>query len=424
MLQVLRHRDFALLWAGQLVSVLGDHLLLLALPFYVLDRTGSVLAAGATLAASAVPRALVGPIGGVIADRYPHRRVMIAADLVNASLVLALLTVGAGAPIWIVYVVVFGHAATGQVFGPTKTALIPHLVSGEQLLAANALNSTSDALTRLAGPAIGGAVFALFGLTTVVVADAVTFAVSAALLALMRSRTRSGPETSGAVQQLRDGFRAVRAHPVAPPLLVVAAIIAIASGALNVLVVPFVRNVLGRGPETLGLLASAQGVGSVIGALGTGAWGRRFTPAGLIAAAGLGTGAATFAVANTRSLVLAAASLLAAGIPSAAAVVAAQTLIQTTTEPRYIGRLAGTFTMAVGTATVLGLAVGSALADVIGTVPVMNLSGVVYLAGGIAAAILLRPRTEARPRTKVSTLGGLSHRAADVADSSQASRKG
>src|SRR5437660_7176174 len=93
MLAILRQRNFTLLWIGQLISVFGDWVLLIALPFYIFDLTGSALATGAMFMAQTVPRVLLGSVAGVFVDRWNRKRTMIAADLSRAVLMLALLSV-------------------------------------------------------------------------------------------------------------------------------------------------------------------------------------------------------------------------------------------------------------------------------------------------------------------------------------------
>ena len=159
MLAVLRQRNFALFWLGQLISVFGDWILLVALPFYIFDLTGSALATGAMFMASNLPRVLLGSVAGVFVDRWDRRRTMIAADLSRAALMLTLLTVHSVHWLWIVYLVAFTQATIAQFFNPAKNAVIPLLVGETDLIAANSLNSLSSELTRLTAPALGGLLF-------------------------------------------------------------------------------------------------------------------------------------------------------------------------------------------------------------------------------------------------------------------------
>src|SRR5690348_12853609 len=115
MLAVLRQRNFALLWAGGLISMLGDWLLFIALPFYIYNLTGSALATGAMFIAETLPIVVFGSIGGVFADRWDRKRTMIIADLLRAALLL-LLAVQSPDWLWAIYLVVFVQSSVGQFF--------------------------------------------------------------------------------------------------------------------------------------------------------------------------------------------------------------------------------------------------------------------------------------------------------------------
>src|SRR5438067_2188537 len=112
MLAILRQRNFALLWSASLISKIGDMVLLIALPFYVYDLTGSTLASGGMLIAETLPRVLIGSFAGVFVDRWDRRRTMVVADLARAAVLLPLLLVGSIETLWIVYAV--GVAQAGR----------------------------------------------------------------------------------------------------------------------------------------------------------------------------------------------------------------------------------------------------------------------------------------------------------------------
>jgi len=178
MIAALRHRHFALLWVGQLISVIGDLVLLTALPFYVHQRTGSTLAIGAMFLAQLIPGVVFGSLAGVFFDRWDRKRTTVIADLARAALLLLLLTVQSREWLWVIELVAFLEAVIAQFFGPAKSALLPRLVDDQHLMAANTLNGFSHAVTYLVGPAVGGALLAWLGLPSVVLLDAATFLLS------------------------------------------------------------------------------------------------------------------------------------------------------------------------------------------------------------------------------------------------------
>ena len=151
MVAVLRHRNFAQLWIGQLLSTIAFWMLFLALPFYVYRITGSALATGTLFLVQTLPRVLLSSIAGVFADRWDRRRTMIISDLIRAVLILPILLVRSSDQLWIIYLFAFVTSVVAQFFDPAKNAIIPSIVPNSLLLAANGLNAVSDAVTRLSG---------------------------------------------------------------------------------------------------------------------------------------------------------------------------------------------------------------------------------------------------------------------------------
>jgi MFS family permease len=206
MLAALRQRNYALLWWAGLVSVLGDWLLYVALPYYIFQTTGSALATGSMVIAQTAPRILVGSVAGVFVDRWDRQRTMVVADLSRAGLLLTLLTVPSTSGLWLIFVVAFVQAGMAQFFIPAKSALIPRLVDSEALLAANSLDAMSNNLTRLVGPVAGGALLGAAGLGSVILLDSASFLVSGLLIARIAvaaspatTKTNSAPPGFGAM---------------------------------------------------------------------------------------------------------------------------------------------------------------------------------------------------------------------------------
>ena len=128
MLKLLRQRNFSLLWIGQIISIIGDWVLFIALPFYTYSLTGSVLATGAMFIVSTLPRLLLGSVAGVFVDRWDRKRTMIMADLLRVLLIAMLLLVRSRDWLWLIYVSAFLESVVSQFFNPAKTAIIPLLV--------------------------------------------------------------------------------------------------------------------------------------------------------------------------------------------------------------------------------------------------------------------------------------------------------
>ena len=218
LLRVMRHRDFRLLWSGQAASVVGDSIVIVALALFVVDLTGSATDLGFVLGAYSVPLVAFLLVGGVIADRLPRHRVVVATDLVRFTLhaLLAILIVTGEVRIWHLVVIGMLFGTAEAFFRPASTALLPQTVPEDEIQEANAVMAATNNLAEFAGPALATALVlgvspaAAFGL------DALTFLVSAALLVRVHPRERSEPvarETAPSIlRDLRAGFREVRSR--------------------------------------------------------------------------------------------------------------------------------------------------------------------------------------------------------------------
>ena len=263
-LQPLRERDFALLWGGLTISLLGDGIYLVAVAWQVYDLSNTPSALALVGLAWSIGLALFLLTGGVVSDRFDRRRVMIAADLVRAAALLVIGILAATDTLAIGHLValVLVYAAGEAFFGPALGAIIPDLVSGPRIVEANALAQSVRQTCRLfLGPAIGGVIVATAAATTFIV-DSATFVFSALMIFLIRTPSRGhGTKDSSAFDDLRAGVRALPALDLghADRRLALHAVLK----CVQVLLPYIVRNDLGGGPETFGLILAADGVGSV-----------------------------------------------------------------------------------------------------------------------------------------------------------------
>jgi MFS family permease len=210
-------RDFRLFGLGQLGSTVGDFCYAVALPWLVLSAHGGTVLLGTVLACYGVPRTVLIPIGGVLADRFSPRTVMLAADVVRCVLV-AILTVFAARSL--VSVAFLGPVAAligaGEgLFLPASAAIMPSLLPADQLQAGNGLSSAMIQIGSLTGPVLGGILVTTAGPTPAFAVDAASFAVSAASLALMRG-TRA-PQQAGVAQESRPEAEAPERATAAAP---------------------------------------------------------------------------------------------------------------------------------------------------------------------------------------------------------------
>jgi MFS family permease len=411
MLAVLRQRNYALLWFGGFVSNVGDFVLFVGLPYEVFRLTGSTRATAGVVLAHLIPRILVGSIAGVYVDRWDRRRLMIVVNLIQAASLLPLLLVGQ-LGIWVIYAVLVVESSVSQLFGPAETALLPTLLAGgkDELLTANALSGVGHHLSRLIGPAIGGVVVAIAGLSGVTIVDSVSFVASAGMLFLIRSpstahRVADSIEHAALsawgklVREWRDGLRVVLHDPVLRALLVFASITAVGEGLTSALFVVWVVGPLHSDSTGWGLVLSTQAIGGLAGALVIARMGTRLRALPLLIGGSLAFGAIDL-VLFTYPVIYpyigpALVMLVIVGVPGAAMGAATTTLQQSQTEDSHRGRVAG----AIGAVAALGALIGAVAAGVLGEfVPVILLlvtQGSVYVIGGTAVWLMVRGRPEA-----------------------------
>ncbi|HKE80507.1 MAG TPA: MFS transporter [Solirubrobacteraceae bacterium] len=269
LLQPLRERDFALLWTGMTVSLLGDGIFIVAEAWQVYDIHND------PVALSLVGLAWTGGMtaflltGGIVSDRLERRRVMIAADIVRALVVgvTAVLSLAGVLEIWHLVLLAVLYGAGEAFFGPAFGALIPDVVAPHELVEANSLDQlVRQACERLIGPAIGGLVVAAIGAGGAFLVDAGTFLVSAACIWALRVRSlpvasSEDPDRGG----LREGMRFVRSQPWLWSTLIAASLsLLLFLGPLEVLLPFVIRNDLDAGAGGYGAVLAAAGAGSVL----------------------------------------------------------------------------------------------------------------------------------------------------------------
>jgi len=263
---VLRDREVRALLVSDGLSTLGDQVARIAVALLVLDRSGSALAASATYALSYLTWMLAGPLLSAIPDRYPRRRVMVVCDLLRAALV-ALLAVP-GLPLWLVFGVLAVAGALAPPNDAARSALLADLVEGERYVTANALNNAIGQAAQVLGFVSGGALVVAVGVQGALLADAVTFALSALLLqAVVRERLleRLAPVVS-ARAEAAAGLRLVLGDPRLRGLLAWGLLTACSVIATEGLAVAVVAE-QGGGPFLVGVLTAAVPIGFLLGSV-------------------------------------------------------------------------------------------------------------------------------------------------------------
>jgi MFS family permease len=404
---LLRRRDFGLLWTGGLISETGDWFLLVGLPVWVFKVTGSSLVTATVFLVGLLPSLVVGPLAGVLVDRWDRRRTLVAVSLAEAAFLLPLLAVDGPDRLWIVYVVMAVEASLGQLNDPARNALVPSLVTGDDLVAANALIGLNGNLARLVGSPLGGVLVEVAGLPGLVIGDAVSFLLGAALLGLIRPDTKAAAEPrregrgvsavlGGVAREWVDGLRVTVGDHGLRWGLVVNGMAAVAQGVFTVLFVLFVARELGGDGAQVGLLRGVQAIGGVLGGVAVVGLARRLEPGRL-----LGLCLVVFAVVDLAiwngPLVTTAGWLylglfVAAGIPGIGVMTGLTALVQERTGDAYLGRVFATYLGSFNGLMALGMLAAGLLGDAVGVVAVLNGQAALYLLAGLVALATLGRR--------------------------------
>jgi predicted MFS family arabinose efflux permease len=274
-LEVLRgNRSFRQVWLGQVVSQMGDWFDTIALYTIILKLTGSGRAVGLLLVARFVPSFLLGSLSGVVSDRFNRRSIMIISDLLRAVVVLGFLFVRRADQLWIIYFLTVLQLGLSTFFEPAKTAIIPSIVSDRELVSANAISSVTWSVMLTLGAAIGGLVTGWFGTDVAFILDALTYLLSAALIASVRIPKRPPRQkaklTVGralGITQTIEGARYVKRRPRVLALLLVKPAWGLGGGILTLLAV-FGEKIfpVGKSSATgIGVLFAARGIGTAVG---------------------------------------------------------------------------------------------------------------------------------------------------------------
>jgi MFS family permease len=266
----LRYPDFRWLLSALAVSQIGDWLYNLALVVLVYNRTHSALWAGVTTAARVVPVVVLGPLGGVLADRFDRRRIMIVCDLARMALMVVLAAIAAfRLPIMLAPVIAAAATAAAAPYIPCVAAVTPRVVEDADLPGANAARSAVTGAGIVLGPALGGVLLLLGSPASAFGLNALTFGLSALAVLAIRADgvfrpRRAADRPDGLLRQVAQGAAALRAHRTALRLIGADTVCSMLYGAQTVLLLMVSRQV-GLGAQGYGYLFAAIGAGGLLG---------------------------------------------------------------------------------------------------------------------------------------------------------------
>jgi MFS family permease len=388
MLRALSHRNYRLFFSGQTVSLIGTWMTRIATSWLVYRLTGSALLLGVVGFAGQIPSFLLAPFAGVLVDLWDRHRLLVVTQVLAMlqSLALGVLALTGRVNIWHVIVLSLFQGLINAFDMPGRQAFVVEMVEKRDDLAnAIALNSSMVNAARLLGPSIGGVIIAAVGEGWCFILDGVSYlAVIASLLAMKLSprMTRQGKKAN-VFEQFREGWTYASRFPPIRKILLLLALVSLVGMPYTVLMPVFANEILRGGPNTLGLLMAASGVGALFGAMFLAA---RKSVLGLgkyipLTAGAFGAGLIAFSFSRVLwvSLVL----MVVTGLGFMVQMAASNTVLQTIVEEDKRGRVMSFYTMAfMGTAPFGSLLAGS-VAEKIGAPHTLVLGGIGCILGAL-----------------------------------------
>jgi putative nucleotidyltransferase with HDIG domain len=397
---------FALLWAGELVSFIGDNIFFVAITLWVLKLTGSVTALAASLIAATVGQGLLALFAGALTDRIDRRAVIISSDVGRALIVCAIpFVLPHSIPAGLVLLMALN---VGTVFFRTGVfALIPTVVSHEELLTANALFQTTQRIGEIVGASLGGVIVLELGYDMALYLDALTFVFSAICVALIPVVWRAGLESSARKQitvEIADGLRFMWRTPIhrTLALLILPGYLTLAFDALQT---PMVVKTAGLSAVAYGVINSFLGVGKLLSAIVLSGVGRPWINVTFVVAMFSVSAIATelFGATTNYGVLIAAAFLF--GVGNVAANIANATLSMANASTGIIGRLIASRQLFVALTTAVGMLVFGWMADVVGAPTALITLGFVSGVGVLIVWLLLGRQTAQAAKIHVTSSG-------------------
>lgn len=393
---LLKIRDYRMLWFGQIVSDFGDSMTSLALLLLVNHLTGSTTALATMAIVLALPSLTFGLLSGVIIDRFDRKKIMIFSDLVRALFVIGFVLVDSVDKIWILYVIGFMQASIATFFTPARSALIPNIVPREGLMSANSISQTSRIVFGLLGTGAAGFLIGQFDQYWEIFAiDSVTFLVSLALIAQIRFAHKPGADKAPinarrVFGELKEGIKLTFSNRVLTGTISAFAVTMLGLGAVNILLVPLLIDDLQVSESWFAAIEFSQTSAMILAGSLMAVLASRLKPTNILSFALIGLGVAVALMSLPTTVWHIMAILFLAGLMITPVQAAGSTIIQTTVPDEMRGRTGSANNALITTAQLVSMAAAGMLADAFGARNVFVMGGVVVALAGVVALFIFR----------------------------------
>lgn len=406
MIDLIRNRAFVRFWLAGFFVVLSTWTLFITMLVMVYELTGSPLATGLILVFTSLPGVLIGPLAGVLVDRWNRKRVMAGGALLLAGLLVASLPLARDVSVVTLYTIILLQSVIMAFFTPAENALLPSLVPEEDLAPANAFNAMNNNFGNIIGPAMGAFLFVQVGFAATLGVCALLFLAGWAVITGLPDSGRGsrkddvpagsrpegiGPMLASVWRDLRLGLLAVGCRRVLLVSIGAFGLYTLADVPLTAVLPVFVGDSLGVGPEAFGTMMTIRGITGLLGGIAVSAVSRHMNEATLLAAGLLlyGASIATWGVINTFALGLL--ITLPVGLAAAGIQTGLYTLLQKGSPDATRGRVFALVGMVNGS-IVLGVSlIAGGIGEVTGTRTVVILSGCLQLLPLLVVLTQLQP---------------------------------
>lgn len=391
---VISSRRYLPLWLGQLASSFGDTLHYIALVVLVFELSGQGLAVAGLVVLEIVPVVALGPVAGVIIDRFSRKRVLIAADLLRAALAFSLVWPQG---VWHAYAVAFGLAAGGVFFNPAVNAVIPALTTADQRLAANSVSWSTSQLVQILAASLAGGLIALVGTAPAFAVNAASFAFSAAMIATLDLPAHAGQlgsETKRGISSFfadaLAGLAYARRDAFVSRLLTVQSLASLAVGGTGAMLVVLAERHLQQPPAGFAWLIGAIGVGALLGPIIPNALARDYRTARWLFVPYVIRGIGDVLIAIFTPFPVALAILFVYGLNTSTGMVVFNSTIQGAIPERMRGRVFTLLDVDWSAFQLASLAVAAIIVDRLGVEPLYWIGGALLAGAGLLGLWLFR----------------------------------
>jgi MFS family permease len=394
--KVLTNKNFFLLWLAQGISTLGDNITNLTLIILVNSLTHSTASIAILTIAIALPKIIFGLIAGVYVDRWNRKYIMLASDSIRAFLVLIFIYAAIVHNIFLIYAISFVQAAIGTFFDPARGALVQVIVPEEQYMESNSITQTLLVIGQFGGATLAGLLVGFTGqYTPAFILDGFTFFASVGLVWFVHSekaRNAHSEVPKHFLHSLQEGLQTVTHNSVLLAIIVTMTMMMFAVSPLQVLLVPFLTNILHASIKWLGIVQGGDTLGNIIAAVALVGVATRINPKKLFVASVFILGAIIIGMGAAFNIPFLFFVMFILGLISVAFQTSIGTIMQKSVSNEVMGRVLALFEMVPGVASVISLALIGVLGATLGIRQTFFLAGALMAVSGIYAWLALRKK--------------------------------